>query len=1181
METLGLDPTPRSPFEPTPGERYEELIRVIRRVRSRWRTRRLLLGGAALAVAGVVLVGGSSAILEAARYAPWAVRGLAALTWTLLAIAVWRFVARPLRSRVSDRRVALYVEEHDPTLREAVISGVELGKELDHKGGARPGFSPELTRLVVEEAIRRCEEMDAGRNIETGGLRRAAGALATAVGVAFVASILAPSDLWRGVSLLVAPWGDIDDRNPYRVLVEPGDAAIARGSDMWISATLEGFDTERVDLHLQAADGEGWEVLGMTPDPEAGGFRHLLLGVPEATDYFVDADGVRSPTFRIEVEDAPYVARIGVRYEYPAHTGLTPREVEEGGDLVAVGGTRVTLHVESTIPASSGVLRLDPGEEELPLVPVAPDEEAAPAGSRPAMTAELVLRESGAYRISLAGPDGALRTASRDYRIEVLEDLPPIVRFLRPGRDLTSSPVEEVFTEVAAEDDFALDRVEIRLSVNGGEESGFVLASGGARSEVQSGHTIFLEEHDLVPGDLVSYYALARDGAGAESSTDMYFVAVRPFDRTYRQADAMPGGGGGAGGGEGLDGTLTLRQRQIVVATFKVLRDRERMTDAAVSETVATLGLAQGRLREQVGTLNRRLQNRGIGLSPEFGEIVQHLDAGLIEMTAAEESLVGGDPEAALPREQKALTHLQRADAVFRDVQVAFNQGGGGGGGGGAPPQAEDLADLFELEMDKLRNQYETVEQSQRASSDNEVDEILERLAELARRQEQENERLRRGMQAPPGAGGGNGQDQLAAETEDMARRLERLARERSRPDLAAVSRRLREAASEMRAANSRNPGEGLESGMSAASSLRGARRDLDRGRRDRLARDVESAEEEAKRLRSAQDRIRSAVQDLEGERTRQAVDAISEQKEELVERVQDLERRLDEVSRDWSGDEPEAARAVGAAADGIRDRKLKEKIHYSRGVAAQRSTDYADQFEEMIGRDLEALEEDLASARRAVEGSDRAEQDSVLERAESLVRGLEAMRNRLAERKEPGRESREGQEGSSGQQGEAQSGEGQSGEGQFGEGQAGEGQPGEAASRQADGRGGGGGPGGSRNEVRQLRSELDRRVRDAEALRREMTGIGASGEFGAERLDQVAAALRGLNPERLIGDPRGMEILEAEVLDTLRELEFDLRRALTGGEVADVLTGDAGRAPEAYREMVEEYFRNLSRNPG
>ena len=1135
MTTLGLHSSPRSS--------YDDLLRVIRRVRNRWRTRRLILGFTIVGAAAVLVVGVSSAAMDALRYAPWVVRGLQVAAWLAFGAAAWRFVVRPLRSRVTDEQVALYVEEHDPTLREAVSSGVELGHRSP-PDGAGGGISPDLTRLVVEEAIRRLETLNEGWLIETSALRRAGGALATVGGVAIVASLLAPPALLRGAALLLSPWGDISDANPYRVLVEPGDAAVARDSDRWIAARLEGFTAERVDLLTRAEGSTLWETAPMLPDPEDGVFRHLLLGIPEATDYYVDADGVLSPTFRIEVEDVPYVGRIGLVYRYPEHTGLSPREVEDGGDIAAVAGAVVELTVIPTVPAAAGVLRMEPGPIEIPLeVPEAPEDSRTGAGAE-VLTATLRLAESGSYRVALAGPDGNLRTASRDYLVEVLEDLPPIVRFLRPGRDTQANPVEEVFTEVLAEDDYALRRVEMRVSVNGGEETREVLASGGARDEIQSGHTLFLEEHDLVPGDLVSYYAVARDGAGGEAATDIFFIAVRPFDRTYRQGDTMPGAGAG-GGGDGLDGTLSLRQKQIVVATFKVLRDRDGMPPSAVTETVATIGLAQGRLREQVATLNRRLRNRGIGATPEFSEIVEHLDAGLVEMTVAEELLVAGDPDDALPREQKALTHLQRADAVFRDVQVTFGQGGGGGGGGGPRAQAEDLASLFELEMDKLRNQYETVEQQRRSTADNEVDELLQRLAELARRQEQENERIRRGVRQS-GGGAGSAQDQLAAETDDVARRLERLARERSRPDLAAVSRRLRDAAQDMRSAG--NSSEGLESGLSAANELRNARRDLDGQRRARLGRDVQNALDETKRLRAAQDRIRAAVGDLEQERTREAIARVSGQKQDLAERVQRLEQQLDEVSRDWSRDEPEAADAVGEAADGIRDRKLKEKIHYSRGVAAQRSPDYADQFESMIANDLEALEQDLAAAREVVEGSDRAGRDDVLDRAANLVRGLEGLRNRLADRAE----QPESQPGSP--------------------------SPDSAGEESRGGQGGGGAAEG--REARQLRRELDRRVEDAEALRRELTGIGASGDRGTDRLGEVVEALRGLTPERLTGDPRGMEVLEAEVLDTLRQLEFELRRALAGGAGADVLTGSDDRAPERYRDMVEEYFRALSRRP-
>src|SRR6185503_16877538 len=152
------------------------------------------------------------------------------------------------------------------------------------------------------------------------------------------------------------------------------------------------------------------------------------------------------------------------------------------------------------------------------------------------------------------------------------------------------------------------------------------------------------------------------------------------------------------------------------------------------------------------------------------------------EMEKADEALGRRVPKDALPPEQKALMHLQRAEAVFRDVQVQMGQQqGGGGGGGGTFPNAEDLADLFELELDKLQNQYETVQRGQREQADNQLDETLQRLRELARRQEQENERLRRqGSNLQQGSGGAGSQRQLAQETEELARTLERLAREQS-----------------------------------------------------------------------------------------------------------------------------------------------------------------------------------------------------------------------------------------------------------------------------------------------------------------------------------------------------------------------------------------------------------------
>ena len=75
------------------------------------------------------------------------------------------------------------------------------------------------------------------------------------------------------------------------------------------------------------------------------------------------------------------------------------------------------------------------------------------------------------------------------------------------------------------------------------------------------------------------------------------------------------------------------------------------------------------------------------------------------EMDSAEKRLTSGSPTSALQPEQRALQQLQRAEAVFREIQISTGQQGGGGGGGGQQrTNAQDLADkLSELLRDPVR----------------------------------------------------------------------------------------------------------------------------------------------------------------------------------------------------------------------------------------------------------------------------------------------------------------------------------------------------------------------------------------------------------------------------------------------------------------------------------------------
>ena len=652
----------------------EEILRAIRHVRNRWRLRVAVRGITVLVAAalGTFLV--SSYGLELFRFSSGAIVTFRVLTYLSLILCGWWLFVRPVSRRVSDEQVALYLEEHEPSLQAAVLSAVEESKKDHVAAGAQ--HSPELVRRLIESAVAKVRDIDMGRSVERPQLQRSSGLLALAGVAAILLFVFGPAYLRHGVIALLTPMGSVEAASPYQIEVAPGDMTVARGSDQAVTARLIGFESDEVDLFMRADSNAPFDRLPLVPvDDQADVFEVLLFDVQESTTYFIESIGVQSSTFSLEVIDLPYVERLELEYHFPAYAGLEPRVIEDGGDVAVLERTEVHVRVVPTMGTAGGQLVLDE-EERTDLV----------LQGNGTLTASFVVEEQGFYRIDLQAPDGQLVTASPQYTIDVITDQPPSVMFIEPGRDTTASAIEEMFVEARANDDFGLRSLELVYSVNGGPEETVRLFSGRDRTmkEVSAGHTFFLEELELKPGDFVSYYARATDRNLAQRNedvkSDLYFVQIRAFSRDFRTAQSQ-GMGGGAGGADPR--ALSEAQKEIVAGTFNVLRDRDDYTAEEYRENLVFLTLAQGRLREQVETLLRRMNSRVMPADPVFAEIAGLLPQAADAMREAEEELQGQDADGALPPEQRALQFLQRAEEAYEEVMVAM--GGGGGGGGGRP----------------------------------------------------------------------------------------------------------------------------------------------------------------------------------------------------------------------------------------------------------------------------------------------------------------------------------------------------------------------------------------------------------------------------------------------------------------------------------------------------------------
>ena len=757
-----------------------ELLKVVRGVRTRWKLKHALRG-AAIALAGTFVVYAITAIVvHSLNYSESSVMAGRVVCVIALLALLFQFVIRPLLPKIQDERAALYLEEHEPSVDGAIFTSIEVDNAL--KNG-NDQISPALAGRLKSSAIERARTIGDGRRVDAAGLRNSWMLVAAVIAAAAIITKLGPAPLRNGLRLLAMPWKTTEASTIFSIAVDPGNMKVAKGGDAEVGARLRNFQSEEVVVLARGADSASWVRVPMVAD-STGHYTARILDISVATEYLIEANGIRSSTYRIDVVNLPFVKNMNIEYRYPSYTGMAPEKIDSTGDIAALKGTLVTLKVETTMPADGGQVVLDNGEK----IKLTPNKDGT-------LSATLRVDHTGFYKVELAGPDGSMVTGSLDYTIDMLVDRKPTVTFKKPGRDSRVMAVDEVYTEAEAKDDYGVSKLELVYSVNGDKERTVPLSQATSRvlKEIAAGYTFMLEDYQLQPGDVVSYFARALDNdavSGAKAATtDIYFLNVAPYNRDYRQGQGgQPGQG--QGGGE-QQGQFSQRQRDIIAATFKSSRDSTFMLPKSLLEDVQTIRLSQQKLREDVQSTAQRLIDRGItAQDSNYAKVAKLLSKSAAIMDTAEKTLGATKVTDARGPEQRALQQLTQAEAIFREITVQQQQQGGGGGG---QPQgeAQDLADLFELRQERLRNQYEEVnrgqseQQQQEQQQQQAIDSVAQKLKELAQRQQSEDERARAKQdsmnagrpQQQGGGGGGGGQRQSAQQAEEAARQLERLAR--------------------------------------------------------------------------------------------------------------------------------------------------------------------------------------------------------------------------------------------------------------------------------------------------------------------------------------------------------------------------------------------------------------------
>ena len=690
-----------------------ELTRFIEATRHRLRLRAWLQGaavfaGAALSVTVVLVLVLNSLAFPA--------QGVLVGRWLILlalAAAVILGLALPL-ARLTHARAVRLAENANPDLEQRLTTFYETSAKR-----ADP-----FLELLAGDTLAYARQSSASLLVPSNRLFALGGAAAGCAGALLWLIAAGPGFIGYGASLI---WtGAKKDATPlYSIAVTPGNITVRRNSDQLITAHVSGMKPDKAQLFARYQSTAGWERVSMQMAPDAGsgaGFQFVLAGLPENVEYYVTAGPLVSQHYKVRVVDLPSVKEIRVTYHYPAWTGMKPVTEEHSGDLRAIEGTDAQIDVEMDRQLHDGQLSLG-GGQTIHLT----------GGAANEYRGTIHMENDGAYHVA-AVFDGQPVRLSEDYFIATDKAIPPQVAIDRPAGDYRASPIEEVTVGVKAADDFGLRDMHLHYSVNGGPDHDISLLKTPGAKTADGDYLLSLEDFRLAPGDIISVYATARDGH-ADARTDISFIQVDPFEREFSQSQ-QSGGGGSSSGNSGDQTEISKREKELIAATWKQLNDKTATAKDAAAQG-QFLSDAQQKLRDQVNALSLRMQSRDISeANEEFTDFDKDMQAAAAVMAPSADKLKATQWKDALPLEQKALQNLLRAEATFRQIEVAFGQRGGGGGGGGST--GRDLASLFDLELDTEKNQYETAQTASPAEQhEKQIEDALEKLDALAKRQQE------------------------------------------------------------------------------------------------------------------------------------------------------------------------------------------------------------------------------------------------------------------------------------------------------------------------------------------------------------------------------------------------------------------------------------------------------------
>ena len=993
-------------------EQYAALQKKILEARRAWK-RSLFWTGFAIVLTGLMAVFVGEAIVDWLMPLPSVVRiallGIGAIVTGYL---LYKHLIQPLRAALTLRDIALNVERNYPDLEDRLVSAMEFG----NRESTDPIEAHMLQRLL-EDTTARVEGINFKTTVDHSRARKHVGIAAMVVVGCCVLALLFPAEIHTSLLRVLVPWEKTDPILMTKLAVEPGNARILRGKSLPIHVTVTGKSADKVVLTYRGLDAQqdgeaiAEQQINMLPNTnDKRGFAYEIFNIDADMQYYITANETTSEPYTVEVFEMPKVTEISVDYTYPDYTQLKPVVQTGTGDIQAVVGTQAKIKLITNKAIQAATFSQNSQKTEEIQDGLTTETEMVVSDGN-ILTTTLDVLADGTYTIKLLCIDGFNNEIPIEYRIRAVPDALPEVVIKEPGRDVKTTKLGEVEVAAEATDDYGVAALKLMYRVGSEALQEIVMdasETAGTRPAANGTYTFYLEEFDVEPGDIISYYAHAvdnntRTGPG-EKSSDIYFIEIRPFNENYQEGESQEGEPAEPPEPNPLSEVVTS-QKQIIRETSKHIS--EKQDTSAYQAAVRRTGDKQTELKDKTQRVIDEFSTAMQGESAVTPEILMNLEAAVDSMAEASDNLNAVRPEEAIPHEQEALELLIKVSLELPKVLMQMRNNN--------PQLAEDL----ELEMEALQNELENQQNEIDAEMQEQTQEMLDQARQMLDDQQQLNQQsqqMGRESQPTPSEMQQNSQQQgqLSQQAQRMAEQLDAMqqngqgsqgqrlnqagqAMQQASEQMEQASQGMQEQEPQLSAAKGQKAEERLEEAIEqlekVASEFTDAALDRAAEQLEELTQAQSDVQQQTQELRSRSDQSEMRPEDF-----KQASELANQQRD-IQRDLEALERSLSNIREQLAPDNPEASQNVADATRHLAEEQTATDMATAQRALQWRSFRSADQNQQEALDALEQIQGDLQQARANMANTEEEQLEAALEqvqqareRMEDIQRELQAM---------------------------------------------------------------------------------------------------------------------------------------------------------------------------------------------